>query len=42
MQLAGFSLLIGFYALDASSGVIMEKLAERKKFVANDDGYSTV
>ena len=42
MQLAGFSLLIGFYTLDASSSVIIEKLRNRKQFVANDDGYSTV
>ena len=42
LQLAGFSLLIGFYTLDASSGVIIEKLRKRKQFVANDDGYSTV
>ena len=43
MQLAGFSLLIGFYMLDASSGVIIEKLRQRQAaFKPNDDGYTTV
>jgi len=42
MQLTGFSLLIAFYVLECSWGILADRLRRKEKFVANDDDYNVV
>ena len=42
MQLTGFGLLVGFYAVEMTYNVVESKMANKQEFVAGDDGYSKV
>ena len=42
MQLTGFGLLVSFYAVEATYSIVESKMANKKEFVADDEGYTKV
>ena len=40
MQFIGFGLLITFYMVEMTYSVVQNRMANKKQFVANDDGYT--
>jgi len=40
MQLTGFGLLVAFFAADFTYSIVATKMANKKDFVSNDEGYT--
>jgi len=40
MQLTGFGLLVAFFVADFTYSIVDDKMANKKEFITNDDGYT--